>query len=90
MLPTHGRYRHSSIVSRPDYTWPGGKRLAVYVAVNVEAFGWGIGKGAAPARAVRRPRGAGRGADEHRGLRAVPGDDRAARGHAVPGSEDRA
>ena len=47
MLPSHGRYRHSSIVSRPDYTWPGGKRLAVYVAVNIEAFGWGIGKGVA-------------------------------------------
>jgi allantoinase len=47
MLPTHGRYDHSSIVSRPDYTWPGGRRLAVYVAINVEAFGYGIGKGAA-------------------------------------------
>ena len=47
MLPTHGRYRHSSIVSRPDYTWPGGRRLAVYIAVNVEAFGYGVGKGAA-------------------------------------------
>jgi peptidoglycan/xylan/chitin deacetylase (PgdA/CDA1 family) len=47
VLPTHGRYRHSSIVSRPDYTWPGGKRLAVYIAVNVEAFGYGVGKGAA-------------------------------------------
>jgi len=47
VLPTHGRYRHSSIVSRPDYTWPGGRRLAVYIAVNVEAFGYGVGKGAA-------------------------------------------
>jgi peptidoglycan/xylan/chitin deacetylase (PgdA/CDA1 family) len=46
-LPTHGRYAYSSIVSRPDYTWPGGKRLAVYVAVNIEAFGFGVGKGAA-------------------------------------------
>ncbi len=47
MLPTHGRYAYSSIVSRPDYTWPGGQRLAVYVAVNIEAFGFGVGKGAA-------------------------------------------
>jgi peptidoglycan/xylan/chitin deacetylase (PgdA/CDA1 family) len=47
VLPTHHRYRYSSIVSRPDYTWPDGRRLAVYVAVNVEAFGYGIGKGAA-------------------------------------------
>ena len=47
MLPTHGRYSHSSIVSRPDYTWPGGRRLAVYMALNIEAFGYGVGKGAA-------------------------------------------
>jgi peptidoglycan/xylan/chitin deacetylase (PgdA/CDA1 family) len=47
VLPTHGRYPYSSIVSRPDYTWPGGRRLAVYVAVNIEAFGYGVGKGAA-------------------------------------------
>ena len=47
MLPTHHRYRYSSIVSRPDYTWPGGRRLAVYVAVNIEAFGYGVGKGVA-------------------------------------------
>ena len=47
MLPTHGRYRYSSIVSRPDYTWPGGRRLAVYIAVNIEAFSYGMGKGVA-------------------------------------------
>jgi peptidoglycan/xylan/chitin deacetylase (PgdA/CDA1 family) len=47
VLPSHGRYRYSSIVSRPDYTWPGGRRLAVYVAVNIEAFAFGQGKGAA-------------------------------------------
>jgi allantoinase len=47
VLPTHGRYAYSSIVSRPDYTWPGGKRLAVYIAFNIEAFGFGVGKGAA-------------------------------------------
>ncbi len=46
MLPTHGRYAYSNIARRPDYTWPGGKRLAVYVAVNIEAFGYGIGRGA--------------------------------------------
>ncbi|HEU4370169.1 MAG TPA: polysaccharide deacetylase, partial [Methylomirabilota bacterium] len=30
MLPTHGRYDYSSITTRPDYAWPGGRRLAVY------------------------------------------------------------
>lgn len=47
MLPNHGRYRYSSIASRPDYSWPEGKRLAVYVALNIEAFAFGEGKGSA-------------------------------------------
>jgi peptidoglycan/xylan/chitin deacetylase (PgdA/CDA1 family) len=47
MLATHGRYDYSSIPSRPDYSWPDGKRLAVYVAVNIEQFSYGEGKGAA-------------------------------------------
>ncbi len=47
MLPSHGRYDYSNITRRPPYTWPGGKRLAVYVAINIEAFGFGVGKGAA-------------------------------------------
>ena len=46
MLETHGRYNHSSIVSRPVYDWPDGNRLAVYVALNIEVFAWGRGKGA--------------------------------------------
>jgi peptidoglycan/xylan/chitin deacetylase (PgdA/CDA1 family) len=47
MLPTHGRYDYSNITKRPDYAWPGGRRLAVYVALNIEAFSFGAGKGAA-------------------------------------------
>ena len=47
MLPTHGRYAYSNITKRPEYAWPGGKRLAVYVALNIEAFSFGSGKGAA-------------------------------------------
>ena len=47
MLPTHGRFAYSNITRRPDYSWPGGRRLAVYVAVNIEAFSFGMGKGAA-------------------------------------------
>jgi hypothetical protein len=34
MLPTHGRYDYSNITKRPDYAWPGGRRLAVYVALH--------------------------------------------------------
>ncbi|GAU69313.1 putative hydrolase [Streptomyces sp. NBRC 110611] len=40
-LPTHGRFGYSPIVSRPHFTWPGGARLAVYVAVNTEHFAYG-------------------------------------------------
>lgn len=46
-LESHGRYAYRSILDRPDYSWPGGKRLAVYVALNIEAFRFGRGKGAA-------------------------------------------
>ena len=47
MIRTHGRYAYSSIVSRPDYNWPEGARLAVYVALNIEQFSYGEGRGAA-------------------------------------------
>ena len=42
-LPSHGRYDYSAITRRSDYTWPGGKRLAVYVALNLEHYAFGEG-----------------------------------------------
>lgn len=42
MLPSHNRFKYSAITSRPNYTWPDGKRLAVYVAVNLEHFPYGV------------------------------------------------
>lgn len=42
VLPTHGRFDFVPIVDRPDYSWPGGKRLALWVAINVETFGYGL------------------------------------------------
>ena len=45
MLKTHGRYPYRPIVERPDWTWPDGRRLAVYVAVNIEQFPFGEGLG---------------------------------------------
>ncbi|MCH9674870.1 MAG: polysaccharide deacetylase, partial [Gammaproteobacteria bacterium] len=47
MLKSHNRYDYVNINDRPDYSWPEGKRLAVYVAANIEAFSFGEGKGAA-------------------------------------------
>jgi peptidoglycan/xylan/chitin deacetylase (PgdA/CDA1 family) len=46
-LKHHGRYPYSAIHSRPDYSWPGGKRLAVYLGFNIEHFDFGAGLGAA-------------------------------------------
>lgn len=43
----HGRYPYSAIHDRPDYCWPGGARLAVYLGFNVEHFDFGAGLGAA-------------------------------------------
>jgi peptidoglycan/xylan/chitin deacetylase (PgdA/CDA1 family) len=43
MLKSHGRYDESPITDRPDFTWRGGKRLAVYVALGVEAYAFGEG-----------------------------------------------
>ncbi|WP_293861900.1 polysaccharide deacetylase family protein [uncultured Alsobacter sp.] len=42
----HARYPYSAIVSRPSFAWPEGRRLAVYIAVNVEHFSFGEGLGA--------------------------------------------
>jgi peptidoglycan/xylan/chitin deacetylase (PgdA/CDA1 family) len=44
-LKTHGRYDYSAITRRPDYSWPGGKRLAVHLSLNVEHFSFGEGLG---------------------------------------------
>ncbi|MBM3489257.1 MAG: polysaccharide deacetylase [Alphaproteobacteria bacterium] len=47
MLPTQPRYAYSAIAQRPDYSWPHGRRLAAYVAINAEVFAYGQGKGSA-------------------------------------------
>jgi len=53
LLRQHGRYPYSAIVERPVYDWPGGRRLAVYIAVNVETFPFGEGLG--PELNARQP-----------------------------------
>ena len=45
MLKTHGRYDYSAITERKDYSWPGGKRLAIHLCLNVEHFAFGEGLG---------------------------------------------
>jgi peptidoglycan/xylan/chitin deacetylase (PgdA/CDA1 family) len=45
-LKAHGRYRYSAIIDRKPFAWPGGKRLAVYIGLNLEHFAFGEGHGA--------------------------------------------
>src|SRR6188768_1859109 len=47
LLPGHGRYNYSALPHRPVYDWPGGRRLAVYLALNLEHFAFGEGLGIA-------------------------------------------
>jgi peptidoglycan/xylan/chitin deacetylase (PgdA/CDA1 family) len=45
-LSSHGRYDYVPIKGRPVYDWPNGKRLAVYLGLNLEHFDFGQGLGA--------------------------------------------
>ncbi len=45
-LPGHGRYDYAPITARPEFSWPDGKRLAVYFGLNLEHFAFGEGLGA--------------------------------------------
>ena len=55
MLRDHGRFKYSAIVNRPDYTWPEGKRLAFYVALNMEHFSYGEGLGISMSPGIPHP-----------------------------------
>ena len=48
ILKTHGRSHCSPISGRPHCEWPGDKRLAFYVTVNVEHFHFGEDLGHTP------------------------------------------
>ncbi len=43
MLRQHGRFGYAPITRREPFAWPDGKRLAVYVALNVEQYAFGEG-----------------------------------------------
>jgi hypothetical protein len=45
-LKTHDRYDYSPLAGRPGYSWPDGRKLAVYFALNLEHFSFGEGLGA--------------------------------------------
>jgi peptidoglycan/xylan/chitin deacetylase (PgdA/CDA1 family) len=54
-LPYHNRYGFSAISKRPVYDWPGGKRLAIYIALNIEHFAFGAGLGHAISSELPQP-----------------------------------
>ena len=45
-LRTHDRYDYVPLRGRADYSWPAGRCLAVYFALNLEHFSYGEGLGA--------------------------------------------
>lgn len=45
-IAVSGRFDYSPITGRPDYVWPNGARLAVYIGFNLEHFAFGEGLGA--------------------------------------------
>jgi peptidoglycan/xylan/chitin deacetylase (PgdA/CDA1 family) len=54
-LRKHGRYEYSPIVERPVYDWPGGRRLAFYIGLNIEHFSFGEGLGHTPTAPGKQP-----------------------------------
>jgi allantoinase len=54
-IKTHGRFDYLAIGHRADYAWPGGKRLAVYIGLNLEHFSFGDGLGASLAPPQPQP-----------------------------------
>ena len=53
MLKRHGLYPYTPIRGRPGFTWPGGAKLACFIAVNVEVFPFA--EGLWPELAPRQP-----------------------------------
>jgi peptidoglycan/xylan/chitin deacetylase (PgdA/CDA1 family) len=47
-LKHHNRYDYSPIIERTQFSWPDGRRLAFYVALNVEHFSFEGGLGHTP------------------------------------------
>ena len=44
MITRHGRYAYSAITQRPNWRWPNGAGLALYVALGVEDYAFGEGR----------------------------------------------
>ena len=54
-LADSGRFPYSAVTQRPDFHWPDGRRLAVYIGFNLEHFAFGSGLGASIGPASPQP-----------------------------------
>jgi peptidoglycan/xylan/chitin deacetylase (PgdA/CDA1 family) len=54
-IPDSGRFPYQGINARPNYCWPNGARLAVYIGFNLEHFAFGEGLGACICPASPQP-----------------------------------
>ena len=55
MLPSPNRFTFSPIVRRPDFTWPGGRRLAIHLSLNLEHFSYNEGLGISYSPGIPHP-----------------------------------
>jgi peptidoglycan/xylan/chitin deacetylase (PgdA/CDA1 family) len=46
IISDSGRFSYQPVTRRPNYSWPNGARLAVYIGFNLEHFAFGEGMGA--------------------------------------------
>ena len=54
-LTSPGRFEFSPIGSRPDFSWPGSKRLAIHLCLNLEHFSFGEGYGISYSPGIPHP-----------------------------------
>lgn len=54
-LTSPGRFEFSPIGSRPDFSWPGSKRLAIHLCLNLEHFAFGEGYGISYSPGIPHP-----------------------------------
>lgn len=54
-IEKNNRFHYDPITARQEFSWPGGKRLAVYVALCVEHFSYGTGMGLPYSPGLRHP-----------------------------------
>ena len=54
-MTNHGRYPFSALPDRPDFDWPEGRRLAVYIGMNSNASRSATASARSSRRAGRSP-----------------------------------